>query len=220
VEGRAPEELSDDSHLLDALRAGDEGAFVLLVERYQASMLRLARIYVHDPASAEDAVQEAWLGVLRGLARFEGRSSLKTWIFRILLNLARTSWARERRSVPFSRLADRDRGEPEPSVDPDRFLDALDPREPHHWAHPPRRWRGTPEDWVLSREVQACLKSAIEALPTSQREVITLRDVEGWSAEEVCNVLGVSGTNLRVLLHRARSRVRRALERYFQGGQA
>ena len=206
---------ADDLQTVEALRRGDEAAFVRLVEAYQASMLRLAMLFVQDRAVAEEVVQEAWVGVLRGLARFEGRSSLKTWIFRILTNGAKTRGQREGRSVPFSLLGDVDLDPEGPSVEPERFLPADHPKEPHHWVSFPRSWDAVPEERLLARETLSTVRAAIESLPPAQREVITLRDVEGWSSGEVCNVLGISESNQRVLLHRARSKVRRALERYF-----
>jgi RNA polymerase sigma-70 factor, ECF subfamily len=199
--------------VLQALRAGDEQAFIALVAQYRGSMLRVARIYVATQAVAEEVVQEAWVGVLTGLERFEGRSSLKTWIFRILTNIAKTRGERERRTLPFSALSDPARV-PEPAVDPDRFRDPDDPHWPGHWAARPASWDAVPDERLLADEVRGVMGSAIEALPPSQRAVITMRDVEGWSSEEVCNALGVSETNQRVLLHRARSKVRDALETY------
>ena len=194
--------------LVERLRNGDEAAFAELVARYHRPMLRLASIFVRDRALAEEVVQETWLGVIRGIDRFEERSSLKTWIFRILTNTAKTRAEREGRTVPFSAVLD-PRDEDEPSVDPDRFAGA------GHWTSPPRSWDEVPEQRMLSAETRDKIAEAIEGLPPSQREVITLRDVEGWSAEEVCNVLGLSETNQRVLLHRARTKVRKALARYF-----
>jgi RNA polymerase sigma-70 factor (ECF subfamily) len=198
----------DDRTLVEALRRGDEDAFAALVDRYSRPMLRLAAAYVRSPAVAEEVVQEAWLGVVAGIDRFEGRSSLKTWIFRILTNVAQTRGAREARSVPFSSL-ERE-GEDDPAVDPDRFADD------GFWASPPRPW-DMPDERLLSKETRGRVAQAIEALPPMQRAVISLRDVEGWSSEEVRNVLELSETNQRVLLHRARSRVRSELERYFTG---
>lgn len=208
----------EDYQFLAALRGGDEGAFLGLVEQYQAALLRLARMYVNDAAVAEEVVQETWLGVLRGLDRFEGRSSLKTWIFRILMNTAKTRAFREGRSVPFSAFADPASEDDGPSVSPERFRPADDPHWPHHWSDPPHAWGATPEQMVISRETRAIIEGAIQGLKPSQREVITLRDIQGMSSEEVCNILAISETNQRVLLHRARSRVRAALERYFDGG--
>jgi RNA polymerase sigma-70 factor (ECF subfamily) len=201
----------DESRLVEALRAGNEAAFRELVRMYNASLLRVARIYVPTRALAEEVVQETWLAVLEGLDRFEGRSSLKTWIFRILANRAKTRAIRERRTLPFS--AFQPERVPEPAVDPDRFRDSEDPRWPGHWAVPPTAW---PEDRLVAAETREKLAEAIEALPGTQRAVISLRDLEGWSAEEVCNALELSETNQRVLLHRARSRVRKALEEYLK----
>jgi RNA polymerase sigma-70 factor (ECF subfamily) len=205
---------TQDSALLAALRRGDEEAFLALVQRYHQSLLRLAGLYVSGRPAAEDVVQETWLGVLRGLDRFEGRSSLKTWIFRILINRAKTRGERDRRSIPFSALWNPNDDPGEPAVESERFLPTDHPRWPGHWTSFPRQWDELPEQRLLSVETRAVLQQAIDALPPSQREVITLRDIEGWSAEDVCNVLVISETNQRVLLHRARSKVRRALEHY------
>jgi RNA polymerase sigma-70 factor (ECF subfamily) len=201
--------------LLEALRAGDEAAFRELVERYHAQLLRVAQIFVPSREIAEEVVQETWVGVLNGLERFEGRSSLKTWIFRILTNTAKTRGRREGRTLPFSALRSPGRV-PEPSVEPDHFLDQAHPRYPGHWASKPTDWRLLPEERLLGSEARAELARAIEALPPAQRAVISLRDVEGWSSDEVCNALELSETNQRVLLHRARAKVRRALEQYFE----
>lgn len=209
-ESASPEALREEQRLLERLRAGDEGAFAELVALYQSPMLRIASLYVSSRAVAEEVVQEAWVGVLRGLDRFEGRSSLKTWIFTILANTAKTRAKREGRTLPFSSLAPA--GE-EPAVEPDRFLEAGH-RLADHWAAPPRRWETEPERRLLAGEARAEIAAAIEALPPGQRTVISLRDVEGWPSEEVCSVLGLSETNQRVLLHRARAKVRAALERY------
>ncbi len=207
--------VADDRPLIEALRNGDEAAFASLVDRYHASMLRLAMLYVPSRPVAEDVVQETWLGVLRGLDRFEARSSLKTWIFRILLNRARTRGQREGRTIPFSAVWSPEAEPDEPAVDPARFR-PTDPWQ-DHWASPPRSWEDVPEERLLSGETLEQVRVAVEALPPAQREVITLRDVDGWSAAEVCNTLDISETNQRVLLHRARSKVRRALERYLDG---
>lgn len=195
-----------ESELVARLRAGDEDAFAELVDLYGASLLGVARLYVKDRAAAEEVVQETWLGVLQGIDRFEGRSSLKTWIFRILTNRAKTRGERESRTVPFSALA----GGDEPSVDPDRFL-GPEATEPGAWASPPRDW---PQDRLLERETLDVIEMAIEKLPDAQREVIRLRDMAGWSAGEVAGALEISDGNQRVLLHRARSKVRAALESY------
>jgi len=205
---------AEDLRLVEALCGGDESAFAGLVDKYHVSMLRVALMFVPDRAAAEEAVQDAWVGVLRGLRRFEGRSSLRTWIFRILTNTAKTRGQKEDRSVPFSAL-EAELSANDPAVDPDRFNPADAPRDPHHWKSFPEDWDEIPEERVLARETLAAIRAAIDALPPHQREVIALRDVDGWSSQEVCNVLGISETNQRVLLHRARSKVRRALERYF-----
>jgi RNA polymerase sigma-70 factor (ECF subfamily) len=200
----------EEQRLVEALRNGDEAAFESLLDRYSSSMTRIARLYVRSAAVADEVVQEAWLGVLEGIDRFEGRSSLKTWIFRILTNIAKTRGERESRSLPFSALGG---DEEEPSVDPERFLDASHPQWPHHWASSPGRF---PEERLLARETLEVVERAIEALQPSQRAVITLRDIVGWSSDEVRNTLELSETNQRVLLHRARSKVRQALEDYFE----
>lgn len=199
---------SDDAATLAALRAGDEATFTALVERYHPAMVRLATAYVPSHSVAEEVAQEAWLGVLNGLQRFEGRSSLKTWIFRILTNIAKTRGVRESRTIAFSSVFE-DLGGDEPSVDPDRFA------AEGHWVLAPLGWGDSPEDKLETAECQALLHATIESLPVNQREVIRLRDVLGFTADEVCNTLDVSETNQRVLLHRARSRVRKALEEYF-----
>ena len=201
---------SAEAQLLEALRAGDEAAFAQLVREYQPSLVRVARIYVSTQAAAEEVAAETWLAVLNGLDRFEGRSSLKTWIFRILTNIAKTRAQRDGRTLPFSALQDPGRV-PEAALDADRFLDPQHPRWPGHWAVRPEPW---PEDALVAAETQAVVAETIEALPPAQRAVISLRDVEGWSSEEVRNALELSETNQRVLLHRARSKVRRALESY------
>jgi RNA polymerase sigma-70 factor (ECF subfamily) len=201
---------SAEAQLLEALRAGDEAAFAQLVREYQPSLVRVARIYVSTQAAAEEVAAETWLAVLNGLDRFEGRSSLKTWIFRILTNIAKTRAQRDGRTLPFSALQVPGRV-PEAALDADRFLDPEHPRWPGHWAVRPEPW---PEDALVAAETQAVVAEAIEALPPAQRAVISLRDVEGWSSEEVRNALELSETNQRVLLHRARSKVRRALESY------
>ena len=201
----------DDRRLLARLRAGDQDAFMDLVTRYSASMLRLARLYVPSRAVAEEVVQETWLGVLRGLVRFEGRSSLKTWLFRILVNRARTRGERERRTVPFAALAREEAGGDEPAVDADRFQPP-GAEEPGAWAFPPQRWEEDPERALRSAEGVARVRAEIEKLPPMQRLVITMRDVEGWTSDEVRSALDISETNQRVLLHRARSKVRATLE--------
>ncbi len=205
----------EEMQLVEALRHGDERAFEELIRMYQAGLLRVAQIYVSSRPVAEEVVQETWLAVLNGIDRFEGRSSLKTWIFRILANRAKTRAEREGRTIPFSALRNPE-GVPEPAVDADRFQDPEHPRFPGQWASPPTDW---PEERLLGEETLQLIAAAIETLPPAQRAVITLRDVQGWSAEEVRNALELTETNQRVLLHRARSKVRRALEEYLSESQ-
>jgi RNA polymerase sigma-70 factor (ECF subfamily) len=203
----------EEAELVERLRAGDEATFVELVRLYGPSMLRVAMMYVKTRAVAEEVVQEAWLGVLKGIDRFEGRSSLKTWLFRILTNVAKTRAQREGRSVPFSSLGDADLEPGEPSVDPDRFLPESDPWA-GHWTSHPRRFADLPEHRLLSAETMELIERAVDELPETQKIVITMRDIVGCDAEEVCEALGISEVNQRVLLHRARSKVRDALEAY------
>jgi len=210
--GRGSAGSAEDARIVAGLRAGEEGAFAELLDSYQAPLLRVARTYVRDAATAEEVVQETWLGVLNGIDRFEGRSSLKTWIFRILTNRAKTRGEREARSVPFSALAGGEAEEGGPTVDADRFIGAEGNGPEGAWAAPPRAW---PQERVLQRESLELIQATIEELPETQREVIRLRDVEGWSAEEVAAALEISDGNQRVLLHRARAKVRAALEAYF-----
>jgi RNA polymerase sigma-70 factor (ECF subfamily) len=202
--------VTGEAAIVARLRDGDEAAFAELINRYGATMLRVAQMYVRDRATAEEVVQETWLAVLNGIDRFEQRSSLKTWIFRILANRAKTRGEREGRTLPFSALAGSDPEADEPSVDPDRFL-GPDSATPGAWAAPPRAW---PQDKVLERETLDMVQMAIEKLPDAQRAVISLRDLEGWSPMEVTDALEISDGNQRVLLHRARSKVRAALESY------
>ena len=201
--------MTDDHELVQRLRGGEESAFVELIDRYGATMLRVAQMYVRDRASAEEVVQETWLAVLNGIDRFEERSSLKTWLFRILTNRAKTRGQRDGRMVPFSALAGAS-DEPDPSVDPDRFLGPDSPH-PGAWAAPPVAW---PQEKLLEKETLGVIEMAIDKLPEAQRDVILLRDVDGWTPMEVSDALGITDGNQRVLLHRARSRVRAALERY------
>jgi RNA polymerase sigma-70 factor, ECF subfamily len=202
--------MTEDHELVQRLREGDESAFVELIDRYGATMVRVAQMYVRDRATAEEVVQETWLAVLNGIDRFEERSSLKTWLFRILTNRAKTRGEREGRVVPFSSLVGAQAEGEDPSVDPDRFLGPDSPNA-GAWAAPPRAW---PHDEVLGRETLAVIEMAIEKLPEAQREVIRLRDVEGWSPMEVSDALEITDGNQRVLLHRARSKVRAAVEAY------
>jgi RNA polymerase sigma-70 factor (ECF subfamily) len=200
---------ADDAALVAALRRGDRQVIVELIERWSNPMLRLALVYVGDRAAAEDVVQDAWIAVLQGIGGFEGRASLKTWVFRTVANRATTRATRERRTVPFSAV-----DSPTAPVDADRFIPAGEAWA-GHWATPPRPL--TADERLLAGETREHLSRAIRRLPPAQRAVLSLRDVEGWSASEVCDVLSLSEGNQRVLLHRARSSVRRALEPYLQG---
>jgi RNA polymerase sigma-70 factor, ECF subfamily len=194
--------MDPDGELLLRLRSGDERAFVSLVERYHQPMLQLAASFVPSLAVAEEVVQDTWLAVLRGLEGFEGRSSLKTWLFRILVNRARTTGVREQRSVPVA--------DPEPVVDPSRF-DASG-----GWADPPEHWIEAAEDRMEAGKLVNRIRTWMDVLPARQREVVLLRDVEGMSSEEVCTVLALSEGNQRVLLHRDRSRLRQLFEDEFR----
>ncbi len=206
-----------DLAIVERLRAGDETTFMMLVEQHQTAMLRVAQMYVSSRAVAEEVVQEAWLGIIKGLDRFEGRSSLRTWMYRIVANIAKTRGQKEGRSVPFSSLVGED--ESDTGVDPAWFQDASG-RFPGGWNAPPDDWSVIPEDRLVGNETLRRIGEAIAALPPMQAEVIRLRDVLGWSSEEVRNALDISETNQRVLLHRARSKVRRALDTYLASGQA
>ncbi|WP_437336002.1 RNA polymerase sigma factor [Sorangium sp. So ce394] len=202
---------ADDLALVRRLLAGDEQAFERLVTQLHTPMLRLARA-IAGPACAQEVVQETWAAVFDGLVRFEGRSALKTWVFRILTNRARTWGAREKRTVPVSWLEDGDRGG-EPAVEPARFDSTGD------WVSPPVPWtEQSPEGLLLRKEIGAVLQREIEALVPGQRAVVLLRDVEGCPSDEVCEILGISEANQRVLLHRGRSKLRAALERYLTRG--
>jgi RNA polymerase sigma-70 factor (ECF subfamily) len=208
------EPLSSETALLTALRSGDEDAFCALVDKYGAAMHRLARTFVRSSAVADEVVQEAWVGALRGLDRFEGRSALKTWLLRIVANIARTHAVREARAVPFSSLElAREASEYEPALPVDRFQGA-DGQHPQRWVSFPMPWSSEPDSALLSAETRKLIADTIAGLPDGQRLVISLRDVEGWDSAEVCSVLELSETNQRVLLHRARSKVRAALECY------
>jgi RNA polymerase sigma-70 factor (ECF subfamily) len=206
----------DELRLVEALRRGEDAAFVMLINQYHTPLLRLALLYVSDRTQAEEVVQETWIAVLQGIHRFEARSSLKTWLFRILMNRARTHAQREGRSVPFSALAALDGEQADAEPDADRFFPLDHPQHPGQWVSFPPSWDDVPEDRLVSQETRGRIEQAIQMLPPGQREVITLRDVEGWSSDEVCGLLGISSVNQRVLLHRARAQVRRALERYFK----
>ena len=200
-------ERRDDPDLA-ALRSGDEAAFRALIQLHHGPMLRLAMTYVRDPGVAEEVVQESWLTCLKSLERFEGRSTLKTWLYGIVMNIARSRRRREARILPFASLWRRDDSDSKrPTVDARRFGgDGM-------WSSPPDSW---PESRVLSGETLLRVKAAIESLPMKQREVITLRDVAGLDANEVCGLLSISAENQRVRLHRARAAVRRMLEEYLR----
>jgi RNA polymerase sigma-70 factor (ECF subfamily) len=197
---------AEDHALLARMRRGDRAAFAATIDRHAGSLLRVARSLLRDAAAAEEVVQETWIALLTGLEGFEGRASLRTWLFRVLVNKARTRLARDRRTVPFSALASEDGRTPEPGEA------ALG--EGGGWAEPPAAWAETdPERLALGAETREAIEAAIRALPPAQRAVLTLRDVEGLETDEICNLLGVTVTNQRVLLHRARARVRDALVR-------
>jgi RNA polymerase sigma-70 factor (ECF subfamily) len=208
---------ADDTTLVDRLRRHDEVAFTALVDRYHAQLVRLATSYVPNPAIAEEVAQETWIGVFRGIDRFEGRSLFRTWLFRILVNQAKRRGERESRTVPFAALSPREDDDDLPEVAPDRFHPAGH-RWAGHWAMLPQDLREAPEERLLSDETRAVVQRAIEALPRNQRLVISMRDVDGLAPEEICSILSISETNQRVLLHRARSKVRGQLERYLEGG--
>jgi RNA polymerase sigma-70 factor (ECF subfamily) len=198
---------SKDAELVGRLRAGDEAAFRDLVRQMHRALEKLALAFVGSPAAAEEVVQETWLAVVGQIDRFEGRSSVRTWIGAILVNHAKTRGIRDKRAVPFSALSAED---VEP-VEPERF------GARGFWSVPPRRWDEAPETLVLRKESREAIERELATLPATQRTVVVLRDLESWSAEEVCNVLEISETNQRVLLHRGRMRLRAALERYHSG---
>lgn len=197
--------MADDSELVARLQAGDEQAFVILVDLYHAPLLRLASTFVPSRAVAEEVVQDTWLGVVRGIERFEGRSSLKTWLFRIVVNRARTAGVRERRETPSDR-ADLSTFA-EPAVAPERFNSA------GGWSSPPTPWADDAEERIVARETAQKVARHLALLPDRQRQVVVMRDFEGLPAVEVCALLGISEANQRVLLHRGRSRLRTMLER-------
>jgi len=205
-------EATVEADLLARLRAGDERAFEALVLKHHRTMLAVARQYVNTRAVAEEGVQEAWLGVIKGLDRFEGRSSLATWIMRILVNIAKTRGVREARSVPYAALAGPD---DEAAVEADRFRGPGDQYPGGWWAFP-EDWTRLPEEALLRRETLHAVIDAIDELPPLQRSVISMRDVQGLDSDDVCALLEISDGNQRVLLHRARSRVRATLERHLE----
>ncbi|CAA9563865.1 MAG: RNA polymerase sigma factor RpoE [uncultured Thermomicrobiales bacterium] len=204
-----------ESALIAALRSGDEDAYDTLVRRHHASLVRLARVWLRDGAAAEEVAQETWVAVLHGLDRFEGRSRLQSWIFSILVNQAKRRAARDRRTVSFSALGGDDGDAEGWSVDPDRFFGAGHP-DAGHWNRPVTVRGDDPEVYLLSNEVSGRVLAAIEDLPANYRAVVTMRDIDGMSAEETCTSLGLTAANQRVLLHRARSRIRQVIEPYLQ----
>lgn len=203
---------SDERRLLAALRAGDEPAFAALVDTYGPSMLRVAKLYVRSHAIAEEVVQETWVRILGAIDAFEGRSSLRTWIFVILGNCARSRADREGRYVSFTAQA----SEAGPVVGPERFFPDDHPRWAGMWTTLVDDWQHLPDDVLLSGEARATITEAIEALPPNYATVFTLRDIEGWESNDVCALLGISAENQRVLLHRARARIRAALDEYLE----
>ena len=209
----------EDRELVEALRRGDEAAFARLTDELNGPLTRLALVHVPSRAVAEEVVQDTWVGVIRGIDRFEGRSALRTWIFQILLNNARTRGQREKRTLPFSSLRRRDpEGRDEPAIDADRFQGRRG-EYPGHWARPPAEW-DSPEERLAGDAARGVMLTAISKLPERQREVLALRDIQGYTAEDACNALRLTETNQRVLLHRARSKVRAALERHFDSEAA
>ena len=199
--GRVHPDGGEEIRLLRRLRAGDEAAFVELIDRHHLGLVRLARSYVPSEAVAEEVAQETWLAVLRALPSFEGRSSLKTWLYRILVNRARTAGVKEHKEVPLD--------DPERSVDGRRF------NTDGSWSHPPAHWVEDVEDRVRAETLAKSIRVAVDRLPLAQREVLTLRDVDGLTAAETCEILGLGQGHQRVLLHRARSSLRTALEGEF-----
>jgi RNA polymerase sigma-70 factor (ECF subfamily) len=208
----------DDTELVRRLRAGEEETFRQLVAQWSGAMLRLARTFVGNAQSAEDVVQDAWLGVLRGIEGFEGRSSLRSWVFTIVINRARTRGVREARTIPWSALGSGD-AEQGPTVDPARFQ-GPEGDYPGHWTSTgaPQRWDELPERRLLAKEAIAQVGVALEQLPERQRLAVTLRDVAGFTSEEACDLLGITAENQRVLLHRGRAAVRARLEEYYRSG--
>lgn len=201
--------LENDTALVKALLSGSESAYERLIAQYHGAMSRLAAVYLNDARLVEEALQDTWIGLLRGLKQFQGRSSLKTWLFSILVNRAKTLAQREGRYLLFEAPPDGDEEHPLA----DRFHPP-DHEDADEWISIPRSWEDFPEERLLSMEIQEVIRRTIEGLPTHQREVITLRDLEGMPSEAVCNILAISETNQRVLLHRARTKVRLALEAY------
>lgn len=208
---------TNDSAIIAALRRGDDQAYASLVRDYHRAMLSVAMLYVSDAAVAEEVIQEAWVGVLRGIDKFEARSTLRTWIFRILINQAKTKGQREHRSVPVSTLVAEELTAAERAVPESRFRSRSDTRWPGHWSDPPVQAGSEVEEILVNREALEVVSRTMRALPRAQSLVMSLRDVDGWTSREVCDALEISAENQRVLLHRARSRVRSELERYWKG---
>ncbi len=200
-----------DTELVDALRAGDERVFADLVDRYSPGMLALARRYVSTREVAEDVVQDTWIALLKGIDGFEGRSSLRTWLFRVLVNIAKTRGVRDKRTTPFDVSAE----DGAPTVHPQRFRPATD-RWPGHWVRFPQTWIDSPERNLLAAEALALVQTELRRLPEQQALVVALRDVEGYDSNEVCALLELTAANQRVLLHRGRARIREALAGYFE----
>lgn len=207
-------DFTDDVVLAKALAARDSDAFGFLVDRYHSQLTRLAQQYVPSRAVADEVVQETWLAVIQGIDGFEHRASLKTWMFKILVNIARSHGAKEHRTIPFATNAPP--GD-EPAVDPRRFR-RFTVRGRGQWKEPPCPWPG-PEQRAIDGDTAATIRAAVDRLPPDQREVVTMRDVLGWSAAEVCDALDITDGNQRVLLHRGRSRVRAAIERQYDDGR-
>ena len=201
---------ADDQRIIAGLRAGEEAVFAEMVDRYHGSLVRVAMRYTPSRAVAEEVVQDTWIGVIEGIDRFEGRSTVKTWLYKILIYRARARGERERRTTPMSALTIDDAT---PSVPTERFRGS-DALWAGHWATPPQRWDGDAEERLLAGEAREIIDAVIAELPPAQREVIVMRDLSHFSAAEVCDLLDVTEANQRVLLHRARSRVRAALEQY------
>ncbi len=200
-----------DAELVRGMVRGDEAAFSALLARYQRTIVRLAAAYVKTSAAAEDVAQETWLAVFSSVAAYEGRASFRAWLFRIAVNIAKKRATRDAKGVPFSALEGLE--DDEPAVDAQRFQQA-DARWAGHWASPPEPWSDA-EHRLLATETLALVTRAVEDLPPAQRQVMTLRDIQELTSEEVCEILGLSEANQRVLLHRARSKVRAALDAHF-----
>lgn len=199
----------EEQQLIARILDGDGDAFATLVEAHYSALIRLAMTFVRSRNVAEEVVQETWIAVLNGLAKFEGRSALKTWIFRILINRAKSRGVKEARSLPFSALGEED-DDRDTAAEAERFT------AEGAWREPPEDLEDIPEQLLIQKEVRQVMEEAIKKLPENQQRVITLRDLEGWSSQDVCNVLEISETNQRVLLHRARTRVRKSIEKYLK----